>query len=208
MTASFSYSKLKGATIRTSFLFSALAATLLMCVASAPAQVGPQQGGSEIQVWTAGGHSVSGGRGNTGIFDAGLRYGWVLLDSHGPGFLRGRFEYAIDTVPLYLIFQRRNTAYGIGVNPLNLKWNFERRGRVVPYAELSGGLLFTTHDVPAGTSSTNFTPSAALGFHYLGDRFVWTLEGRYLHISDAGLSRLNPGVNTFEMRVGIGKFRK
>jgi hypothetical protein len=79
---------------------------------------------------------------------------------------------------------------------------------VVPYAELSGGLLFTTHDVPAGTSSINFTPSAALGFHYLGDRFAWTLEGRYLHISDAGLSRLNPGVNTFELRIGVGKFRK
>jgi hypothetical protein len=208
MMPSFSFSKTNWAGVRSRWHFVVLPVILLLFAASAPAQVGPQQGGSEIQVWTAGGHSVSGGRGNTGIFDAGLRYGWVLLDSHGLGFLRGRFEYAIDAVPLYLIFQRRNTAYGIGVNPLNLKWNFERRGRVVPYAELSGGLLFTTHDVPAGTSSTNFTPSAALGFHYLGDRFVWTLEGRYLHISDAGLSRLNPGVNTFEMRVGIGKFRK
>jgi hypothetical protein len=208
MTASFSYSKVNLAVIRRDFSVALLAAIILLCVAGAFAQVGPQQGGSEIQVWTAGGHSVSGGRGNTGIFDAGLRYGWVLLDSHGPSFLRGRFEYAIDAVPMYLIFQPRNTAYGIGVNPLNMKWNFERHGHVVPYAELSGGLLFTTHDVPAGTSSINFTPSAALGFHYFGDRFAWTLEGRYLHISDAGLSRLNPGVNTFELRIGVGKFRK
>jgi hypothetical protein len=193
---------------RRTFSVALLTTIVLLCAASAPAQVGPQQGGSEIQVWTAGGHSLSGGRGNTGIFDVGLRYGWVLLDSHGPSFLRGRFEYAIDAVPMYLIFQPRNTAYGIGVNPLNMKWNFERHKHVVPYAELSGGLLFTTHDVPANTSSTNFTPSAALGFHYLGDRFAWTLEGRYLHISDAGLSRLNPGVNTFEVRVGVGKFRK
>jgi hypothetical protein len=203
-----SCSKFIRVAIRRSLHVAELAAIFLLCATSALAQVGPQQGGSEIQVWTAGGHSVSGGRGNTGIFDAGLRYGWVLLDSHGRGFLRGRFEYAIDAVPLYLIFQRRNTAYGIGVNPLNLKWNFERHGHVVPYAELSGGLLFTNHDVPPSTSSTNFTPSAAFGFHYLGDRFAWTLEGRYLHISDAGLSRLNPGVNTFEMRFGLGKFRK
>ena len=208
MTPSFSYSKTNRAMIRTSLAIAELAAIFLMGVASALAQVGPQEAGSEIQVWTAGGHSVSGGRGDTGIFDVGLRYGWVLLDSHGPSFLKGRFEYAIDAVPLYLIFQPRNTAYGIGVNPLNLKWNFERHGRVVPYAELSGGLLFTNHDVPARTSSVNFTPSAALGFHYLGDRFAWTLEGRYLHISDAGLSRLNPGVNTFELRIGVGKFRK
>jgi hypothetical protein len=207
MTPSFLRSKLRGAVIRKCSGVP-LAAILLLTAVSAFAQVGPQEGGSEIQVWTAGGHSVSGGRGNTGIFDAGLRYGWVLLDSHGRGFLRGRFEYAIDAVPMYLIFQPRNTAYGIGVNPLNLKWNFERHGHVVPYAELSGGLLFTTHDVPFNTSSTNFTPSAAFGFHYLGDRFAGTLEGRYLHISDAGLSRLNPGVNTFEVRIGVGRFRK
>jgi hypothetical protein len=207
MTSSFS-PQLRLTTVRRSLNIPLLAAIALICAVNTFAQVGPQEGGSEIQVWTAGGHSVSGGRGNTGIFDAGLRYGWVLLDSHGPSFLRGRFEYAIDAVPIYVIFQPRNTAYGIGVNPLNLKWNFDRRGRVVPYAELSGGLLFTTHDVPAGTSSTNFTPSAAFGFHYLGDRFAWTLEGRYLHISDAGLSRLNPGVNTFEIRIGVGKFRK
>lgn len=208
MTPSRSYSRVSRRIIRRSSSIALLVAILLLCAANALAQVGPEQGGSEIQVWTAGGHSVSGGRGNTGIFDAGLRYGWVLLDSHGPSFLRGRFEYAIDAVPIYLIFQPTNTAYGIGLNPLNLKWNFERHGRIVPYTELSGGVLFTTHDVPANTSSTNFTPSAAFGMHYLADKFAWTLEGRYLHISDAGLSRLNPGVNTFEVRIGVGKFRK
>ncbi len=78
---------------------------------NALAQAGPEQGGTEIQVWTAGGHSVAGGRGSTGIWDAGLRYGWVLTDAHGPGFLKGRFEYALDAVPLYLIFQPTNTAY-------------------------------------------------------------------------------------------------
>src|SRR5579872_1042714 len=184
------------------------AVLLLLCAVLATAQIGPQQGGTEIQVWTAGGHSVPGGRSDTGIWDAGLRYGWVLLDSHGPGILKGRFEYAIDAVPAYLIVQPANTAYGVGLNPLNLKWNFERHGKFVPYTELSGGLLFTTHDVPTNTSSINFTPSAAVGFHYLGDRFAWTLEGRYLHISDAGLSRLNPGLNTFELRIGLGRFRQ
>jgi len=181
---------------------------LLLCTFTVSAQIGPQDGGSEIQLWTAGGHSVSGGRGSIGIWDVGLRYGWVLTDTHGPSFLKGRFEYAIDAVPIYLISQPTNTAYGVGVNPLNLKWDFQRHRRVVPYTELSGGLLFTTHDVPVRTSSVNFTPSAAFGAHYLGNRFAWTLEARYLHISDAGLSRLNPGVNTFEVRIGVGKFRK
>jgi lipid A 3-O-deacylase len=180
----------------------------LLCIASAQAQTGPEQGGNEIQIWSAGGHSVSGGRGNTGIWDAGLRYGWVLLGPHGPSFLRGRFEYALDAAPLYVIFQPANTAYGAGFNPLNLKWNFERHGRVVPYAELSGGVLFTTHRVPPGTSSVNFTPSAAFGAHVLAPRFAWTIEARYLHISNAGLSALNPGINTFEVRIGVGQFKR
>jgi hypothetical protein len=180
----------------------------IMTCGNALAQVGPEQGGTEIQVWTAGGHSVAGGRGSIGIWDAGLRYGWVLTDAHGPSFLKGRFEYALDAVPLYLIFQPTNTAYGVGLNPLNLKWNFVSRGHVSPYIELSGGTLFTTHDVPSHTSAVNFTPSAAFGAQLLGERWAWTIEGRYLHISNAGLDRLNPGINTFEVRLGIGKFRK
>lgn len=172
------------------------------------AQDGPQQGSNEVQVWTSGGHSVSGGRGNTGIWNAGLRYGWVLTGAHLPGFLKGRFEYAIDAVPAYLIFQPTGTAYGVGINPLNLKWNFVAHRRWSPYLELSGGTLFTTAKVPANTSSVNFTSGAALGTHILGPKYSWALEARYLHISNAGLGDLNPGVNTFEVRLGIGKFSK
>jgi hypothetical protein len=166
-----------------------------------------EQGATEVQVWTSGGHSVSGGRGDTGIWNAGLRYGWVLTEPHGPGFLTGRFEYALDAVPVYLIFQPSYTAYGAGLNPLNLKWNFATRGHVRPYLELSGGVLFTTQKVPRATSKVNFTPSAAFGTHFLGPKYAWTIEARYLHISNAGLGDFNPGINTFEVRLGVGRFR-
>jgi hypothetical protein len=175
--------------------------------ASAFAQ-SPEQGANEIQVWTSGGHSVAGGRGDTAIWNAGLRYGWVLTKPIGPGFLKGRFEYAIDAVPAYLIFQPVNTAYGAGLNPVNLNWNFATRGHVVPYLELSGGTLFTSHEVPPGTSSVNFTSSAAFGAHFLGERHALAIEARYLHISNAGLTTPNPGVNSVELRLGIGRFRK
>ena len=193
---SFLHTKRERATTRKGPGIGGLVTILLLCAAGASAQVGPQQGGSEIQVWTAGGHSVSGGRGSTGIFDVGLRYGWVLLDSHGPSFLRGRFEYAIDAVPMYLIFQPRNTAYGIGVNPLNLKWNFRAAWPVVPYAELSGGLLFTNHDVPPHFKH-NFTPSAALGFHYLGDRVRLDIRGPISAYFRRRTEPVESGVNTF-----------
>jgi lipid A 3-O-deacylase len=170
------------------------------------AEPGPEEGGHEVQVWSAGGHSVPGGTQHTGIFDAGLRYGWMLTGQHGPGLLRGNFEYTVDAVPAYLIFQPANTAYGVGFNPLGLKWNFERRGRFSPYFELGGGVLFTDHNVPTYTNTVNFSPSAALGTHILGEKYNWSVEVWYLHISNAGLAVPNPGLNTVQVRVGVGRF--
>lgn len=174
----------------------------------AQTEPGPQEDGNEVQVWAGGGHSVPGGTSDTEAFDAGLRYGWVITAAHLPGLLRGRFEYAVDAVPLYLIFQPANTAHGVGFNPLGLKWNFERRGRLSPYLELGGGVLFSDHNVPTYTNTVNFTPSAALGTHVLGEKYNWSVELRYLHISNAGLATPNPGLNTVQVRLGVGRFWK
>ena len=183
-----------------------LALFLLASSADVAAQAAPEKGGHEVQIWAGGGHSVSGGRGNTGVFDAGLRYGWILTGPHLPGFLRCRFEYAVDAVPVFLAFQPTNTTYGVGFDPLGLKWNFQRRGRISPYLELTGGALFTNHDVPTGTNTVNFMDQAALGVHILGAKHNVSLELRYMHISNAGLATPNPGVNTVQVRLGLGRF--
>ena len=189
--------------MRTSlFSFVILLAASALCLA----QAGPEKGSNEIEIWAGGGHSVAGGRGNIGTFNAGLRYGWVLTDSHLPGFVRGRFEYAVDAVPVFLAFQPTNTAFGMGFDPLVLKWNFQRHGRISPYLELTGGAIFTTHDVPPGTNTVNFMDQAALGIHILGAKHNVSLELRYMHISNAGLATPNPGVNTVQVRLGVGKF--
>jgi lipid A 3-O-deacylase len=183
-----------------------IAASLLILSVVSTAQVGPQKGGEELQVWAGGGHSVAGGRGSTDAFNAGLRYGWILTDEHLPGTLRGRFEYAVDAVPLFLIFQPANTAYGVGFDPLGLKWNFKRRGNISPFLELAGGVVFTNHNVPTGTNTVNFMDQAALGMHILRANYNVSLELRYMHISNAGLATPNPGMNTVQVRLGIGKF--
>jgi lipid A 3-O-deacylase len=179
--------------------------SLLTC-ATALAQAVPEQGGNEVEIWAGGGHSVPGGTKDTGAFNAGLRYGWILTDAHLPGFLRGRFEYALDAVPLFLIFQPANTAAGIGFDPLGLKWNFQRHGRFSPYLELTGGVVFTNHNVPANTNTVNFMDQAALGTHILGPKYNLSLELRYMHVSNAGLGNLNPGLNTVQVRLGMGRF--
>ena len=182
------------------------AVLILLSSAMLAAQAAPEKGGREIQIWAGGGHSVSGGRGDTGVVNAGLRYGWVLTDPHLPSFLRGRFEYAVDAVPVFLAFQPTNTAYGVGFDPLGLKWNFQSHSRISPYLELTGGVLFTNHDVPTGTNTVNFMDQAALGMHILGATRNVSLELRYMHISNAGLATPNPGINTVQVRLGVGRF--
>jgi lipid A 3-O-deacylase len=182
-----------------------IAVCLLLALSFAAAQDRPEEGGHELQVWTGGGRSVPGGTKDTSVWNAGVRYGWILTAPHGPGFLNGRFEYAVDAVPAFVVIQPANTTYGAGVNPLGLKWIFATRSDVEPYLELNGGTLFTTHEVPTGTSTINFTSSAALGIHILREH-AWTLEVRYMHISNAGLTTPNPGINTVQVRLGFGKF--
>ena len=191
----------------TLLLFATLLALTYACAAQIhDLQASPEKGDNEIQIWTGGGHSVAGGRGNTGVFNAGLRYGWILTGPHLPSFLRGRFEYAVDAIPVFLVFQPANTAYGVGFDPLGLKWNFQRHGRISPYLELTGGVLLTDHSVPTGTNTVNFMDQAALGMHILGAKKNVSLELRYMHISNAGLANLNPGINTVQVRLGIGQF--
>jgi len=169
-------------------------------------QAAPVGGGKEVQVWTGGGRGLNGSTSDTGVWNLGLRYGWVLTDLVGPGPLRGRFEYAVEVVPAFVLTQRTNTAYGIGLNPFALKWDFVPRHGVVPYAEIGGGTLFSNTEVPAGTSRVNFTTSGAIGLHFLRRKNNWSAEVRFMHISNAGLATPNPGINTIQVRIGFGRF--
>ncbi len=179
---------------------------ILLFAPAVRSQTHPEKGGHEIELWTGGGRGTNGSASNTGVWNVGARYGWVLTRPHAPGFLCGSFEYAVDVVPVFWVFQPANTAYGFSLNPMALKWNFKTRGRVVPYLELGGGVLFTNHQVPTGTSRVNFTSGGALGMHILRNRFNWSIELRYLHISNAGLATRNPGINTLQLRLGLGRF--
>jgi hypothetical protein len=187
------------------FVFLTALVGTFLAVAVAVAQDRPEEGGHELEVWTGAGHSVPGGTKDTSVWNAGVRYGWILTAPHGPGFLKGRFELAFDAVPAFVVFQPVNTVYGAGVNPVGFKWIFATRGHVAPFLELNGGTLFTTREVPAGTSTINFTSGATFGMYFLEDH-AWSLDVRYMHISNAGLTVPNPGVNTVQLRFGFGKF--
>jgi len=168
---------------------------------------GPERGGRELEFFSGGGPSTPGGVRGIGVWNAGFRYGWFITDLHLPGFLRGRLESAVDVTPFFWVFQPGGTAYGVGIVPAVLKWDFQQRGRVVPYVDFDGNILLTSRQTPPHISNLNFTPSAALGAHYLLHKYAVTAEIRFLHISDAGLTDPNPGINTVEVRMGFGLFK-
>jgi lipid A 3-O-deacylase PagL len=169
---------------------------------------GPQKPSREVQVWTGGGHSAYRGARHTSVWNAGFRYGWIVTDAHGPGFFRGRLEYAVDVVPVFLVLQPSGAVYGAGLNPIALKWNLDVRGRVAPYFEIGVGTLFTHDRVPPGTSRVNFISSGALGVNVPQRRTHCSAEVRYMHISNASLTGRNRGLNIIQLRIGLGWFSR
>lgn len=191
--------------------FLAFALLSLLCLFRAPrlaAQAGPEEASREWQVWTGGGHGINGSQSGTGVWNLGLRYGLILTSPHGPGILRGQLEYAFDVVPAWVIAQKTATVYGGGVNPFAFKWILSSPKKVKPFFEIEGGTLFTARDVPEGTSQINFTTSGGIGAHFLGEKHNFSAEVRFQHISNAGMSNPNPGINTIQVRIGFGAFRK
>jgi Lipid A 3-O-deacylase (PagL) len=187
-------------------IFMLLVFAVFMNAPAVRGQAGPIEGGHEWQFWTGGGHGLSGSQSGDGVWNLGFRYGLILTAPHGPGFLRGRLEYAVDAVPVFLVTQKTNTAYGVGVNPFAFKWALDTHGSIVPFLEIGGGTLFTNNKVPEGTSHVNFTSGGAFGLHFLRRKHNISAEVRYMHISNAGIATPNPGINTIQVRLGFGLF--
>jgi hypothetical protein len=164
----------------------------------------------DLGIWAGGGFSVPGGTKDTRTMNAGVRLGKILTDDHLGGFLHGNFEWAADLMPICYIWQPTpaQNAYAAAFNPVNLKWNFTAYERTIPYLELGGGVLFSNHAVPLNTSHVNFLTHATLGFQFFNnDRRAFTAGVRYEHISNAGLTVPNPGVNTVQFQLGMNWFR-
>ena len=165
-----------------------------------------RQGTWDIGVWTGGGTGLTGSTSNIRFWNAGMRFGRILTREHGSGWLRGNLELAGDAIPAYVVFQNK-TVYGAGFNPALLKWNFTSGRKIAPFVEAGAGLLFTSSDVPLGTTTVNFTPQVGLGMHiFTREKRAVTLTARYVHISNAGLSTPNPGINTIQFTLGYHWF--
>ena len=183
-----------------------------------------------------GGNGLTDQRGGFHFLWAGIQAGRVLTNNAGHGIFRGNFEYGAQFFPYFQAFTPKfqrvrcssitggivdtcsqpytvgGTFTGMSITPIILRWNFARHGRVTPWAQAAGGLLWTNHKFPAygntdvnnltangpngETSVFNFTPQGGIGLHYFtrANRSI-DFSANGTHISSASLGDRNPGVN-------------
>ena len=134
-----------------------------------------------------------------------LQLGRVLTHDRGPGPFGGNFEMLIEVAPL-VVLQTPEQVLGVTASPLHFRWNFRAPARpfAAVFAEASGGIIYTNHDVPARTTNLNFIDQAGFGVRFLrrGKR-AWTAGYRFQHISNGGRVRPNTGTNFNFLYTGL-----
>jgi opacity protein-like surface antigen len=134
-----------------------------------------------------------------------VQLGYMLTDVRGSDLLRGNFEAVADAFGGGIFKGRGNYVSGA---TLWLRYNLvPRNSRFVPFVQGGAGLVET--DLDRRIEGGNFNFNEGLGF---GVRFFltpnWSLnaEYRYQHISNAGLSRGNAGVNAEGLMLSVSHF--
>ena len=182
----------------------AILAVLVLCAASALAQSSDDDAAAIRREHWVVGVLVGGGTGlynrdNVQLTRAGVRVGRVMTGELGKGLLRGTFELDAEILPVdYVLWGGYRDVYGVGVNPVVMKWNFTSGKKVIPYFLAQGGMLWSTDYIPAGnTSKINFISGPGVGFNYFlkPGRSV-NFEFQAAHLSNASLGVHNPGINT------------
>lgn len=160
----------------------------------------------DFSVWTAGatGEEHTNSFAEAQVFTAGVFAGRVLTEEIGRGWRRGRFEYAINLMPVFVHYTPERI-WGGGFEPVVLRWNSSLLfGRVKPYLELAGGAVRTNANLPTGnTSDFNFTAHGGGGIQISTTRWQSLEIGcRWSHISNANLGVQNPEFNGIQVSLG------
>jgi len=142
------------------------------------------------------------------FFMAGFNYSYLCLEKKAIsiGYTGGLMPVALILKPSQIVADRlgarvtpAHSVYGFGILPLGFAAEFKRSRRLHPFAELVGGLLASTEPVPIQA-----TDATGLNFmFYVGGGARWKVGKtsaidigyRFLHVSNAGTTRFNPGLD-------------
>src|SRR5206468_4975132 len=96
-----------------------------------------------------------------------------------------------------------------GVNPLFFSLRYDRGQSFVPFLEGGEGVLYTDLRGEGLGERFQFSSQAGGGLHWFFDeQTALTVSYRIRHISDAGLTKENRGLNTNFFTLGVTIFPK
>jgi len=134
-----------------------------------------------------------------------ISYGVIIGDVKGVGsWYQGNWELRCE---LFGGAQfNSETDWMAGIAP-HVRYNFATGTRWIPFVDVGGGVTLTEIRAPDLGGTFQFNLQGSLGTNYFfRDDIAVSLEGRYLHLSSAHLTKPNNGVNTVGAFLGINVF--
>jgi opacity protein-like surface antigen len=165
---------------------------------------------NEFGVWFDGqfgnGHAF-GSTIDSRMYQVEVRYGRLVYTNHLLAL-----RYIAEVIPLSLVGDphangQRVYAHGAGGSPIGAQINFLHSHRVQPFLTSGGGFLYFNRQM-FGATQFNFTAQVAAGVQVFTSRHHSIDFGyKYHHISNANLGRINPGMDSHMVFVGVSFVR-
>ena len=158
-----------------------------------------------LQSGAVAGIAIFGGRQEHDLTLLSLSYGHMLGNVVGQGhWYRGNWELRGELFGGAQVSPERD--WLVGLTP-HLRYNLATGTRWVPYADMGAGVTATGIGHPDLSGTFEFNLQANTGVHwFLYDNVAVTFETGYLHLSCAGMSSPNQGLNGVKAMVGVTWF--
>jgi len=133
---------------------------------------------------------------------ASISYGHMWGDVKGDDhWYRGNFEWRVELFG-GMDFSSEDE-WLVGLTP-HLRYNLATGTRWVPFADFGAGVTATGIGPPDLSKTFEFNLQGSVGVHrFLTDNLAITAETRYLHLSCAGISQPNRGLNGVMGMIGV-----
>ena len=168
---------------------------------------GFQAGAQSISIGAGAGYGMKifGGRDSHDLALSSLSYGYMLGPVKGQGdWYQGNWEFRGEVISGGQFSP--SAEWLVGLTP-HLRYNFATGTRWVPYLDAGAGVTATSIGPPDLSHTFEFNLQAAAGVRwFIRDNVALSIEARYLHMSCAGLSKPNLGLNNINGMVGISWF--
>jgi len=138
------------------------------------------------------------------FFNVGVRFGFLPWGAVGSGAFKGAFEIGLE--PIYQRFVEPETAFFAGLGAV-ARYHFLPLGRFVPYVELGAAPGYTDLNVREQQTNFVFLLFGGVGASFfVADQTALYAGYRLQHISNAGTSTPNQGINSHTGVVGVSFF--